>query len=115
MDNVVRTQALAETESILKLGDAQVGVVSGIQETLSATGFEVLEDDLGFFRTGELALIVRRNLLLTHPEVEPLLENLTLLLTEGSIHRLVIRARLLHEDPTRVAEGFLTGQGLISR
>jgi parallel beta-helix repeat protein len=115
MDNVVRTQALAETESILKLGDAQVGVVSGIQETLSATGFEVLEDDLGFFRTGELALVVRQNLLLTHPEVEPLLENLTSLLTEGSIHRLVIRARLLHEDPTRVAEGFLTGQGLISR
>ncbi|MEA3356627.1 MAG: NosD domain-containing protein [Candidatus Bipolaricaulota bacterium] len=115
MDNVVRTQALAETESILKLGNAQVGIVNGIQETLSSTGFEVLEDDLGFFRTGELALVARRNLLLTHPEVEPLLENLTSLLTEGSIHRLAIRARLLHEDPTTVAEGFLTEQGLIPR
>jgi len=115
MDNAVRTQALAETESILKLGNAQVGIVNGIQETLSSTGFEVLEDDLGFFRTAELALVARRNLLLTHPEVEPLLENLTSLLTEGSIHRLVIRARLLHEDPTRVAEGFLAEQGLIPR
>jgi len=113
-EDVIWTKDLEETEILLKLGTAGVGIVEMIEETLTLTEFSLLEDDNDFFDISQSALILRQDLLLHYPEVEAIETELAPLLTTETMHSLATRVRLLHRDPTEVAREFLLKEGLIS-
>ena len=99
---------------VLQVGAVQVGIVKWIEETLSLTGFLLLEDDKGFFAVSQSALIVDRDLLALYPEIKAIETELSPLLTTETMHSLVSRVRLMYRDPTEVAREFLLKEGLIT-
>jgi osmoprotectant transport system substrate-binding protein len=113
-EDVIWTKNLEETEILLKLGTAGVGIVEMIEETLTLTGFSLLEDDKDFFDISQSALTLRQDVLLRYPEVEAIETELAPLLTTETMHSLATRVRLLHREPTEVAREFLLKEGLIS-
>lgn len=113
-EDVIWTKDLEETEILLKLGTAGAGIVRMIEETLTLTGFSLLEDDRDFFAASQSALILRRDLLTRYPEIEAIETDLIPLIKTETLHSLATRVRLLHRDPTEVAREFLLKEGLIS-
>ena len=113
-EDVIWTKDLEETEVLLKLGMAQVGIVGIIEETVSLTGFSLLEDDKDFFVASQSALILRRDLLARYPEIRTIEAELSPLLTTETMRSLASRVRLLHRDPTAVTREFLLKEGLIT-
>jgi len=113
-ESVIWTRDLDETEILLNVGTVQVGIVKRIEETLSLTGFSLLEDDKNFFVGAQSALILHRDLLARYPEIETIEAELSPLLTTETIHSLASRVRLLHRDPTEVAREFLLKEGFIT-
>jgi len=113
-EGVIWTQDLEETEVLLKLGTAQVGIVGIIEETLSLMEFSLLEDDKDFFVASQSALILRRDLLARYPEIRTIEAELSTLLTTETMRSLASRVRLLHRDPTAVTREFLLKEGLIT-
>jgi osmoprotectant transport system substrate-binding protein len=113
-EDVIWTKGLEETEILLQVGTVQVGFVRWIEETLSLTGFLLLEDDKSFFAVSQSALTVDRGLLARYPEIETIEMELSPLLTAEIIHSLASHVRLLHRDPTEVAREFLLREGLIT-
>jgi parallel beta-helix repeat protein len=113
-EDVIWTTGVDETEVLLQVGAVQVGIVKWIEETLSLTGFLLLEDDKSFFAVSQSALIVDRDLLTLYPEIEAIETELSPLLTTKTMHSLVSRVRLMHRDPTEVAREFLVKEGLIT-
>jgi parallel beta-helix repeat protein len=113
-EDVIWTKDLEETEILLKLGTAGAGIVGIIEETLTLTGFSLLEDDKNFFDVSQSALVLRQDLLLRYPEIETIETELAPLLTTETMHSLATRVRLLHRDPTEIVREFLLKEGLIS-
>ena len=111
---MIWTKGLEETEILLKLGTAGAGIVGMIEETLTLTGFSLLEDDKDFFDVSQSALVLRQDLLLLYPEIEAIETELAPLLTTETMHSLATRVRLLHQDPTEITREFLLKEGLIS-
>ena len=113
-EDVIWTKDLEETEILLKLGTAGAGIVVMIEETLTLTGFSLLEDDKDFFDVSQSALVLHQDLLMLYPEIEDIETELAPLLTTETMHSLATRVRLLHRDPTEIAREFLLKEGLIS-
>jgi parallel beta-helix repeat protein len=66
-EDVIWTKNLEETEILLKLGTAGVGIVEMIEETLTFTGFSLLEDDKNFTTETMHSLATRVRLLHREP------------------------------------------------
>lgn len=112
--DVVWTSDLDETETLLRLGKANAGLVGLIEETLTLSGFSLLEDDRDFFRPSVPTCVLRQDLLRRYPEIAALAGKLASLLTTETMRSLVGRVRLLHLEPKEVAREFLVREKLIT-
>ena len=108
------TDTLEEAEALLKFGVAAIAVVDNLDETLTMGGFVGLEDDLHFFASVPIAVVVRRELVDAHPEIGQILADLSARLTTTALHDLISRVRALHRLPRDVAREFLVQNELLA-
>ncbi len=113
--DVIRTNDIDETETLLKLGKADACLVSRIEETLTLMGFTALEDGLGAFSVSHTAFIAPQGIIVAYPEIGALEQQLRSLVTTDVVHSLVSKVRLLHSDPAEVAREFMAQHGLIEQ
>jgi len=113
--DVVWTDSIDETETLLKLATANACLVYRIEETLTLMGFTVLEDDQQAFPLSNTAFLARQSVIVAHPEIASIEQQLRSLLTTDGVHSLVSKVRLLHSDPAEVAREFMVQQGLIDQ
>jgi len=111
---VIWARDLGETETLLRLGTANAGLLREIEETLTLSGFSLLVDDRDFFRPSVLTCVVHQDLLRRYPEIAALAGKLASLLTRETMRSLAFRVRLLHLDPKEVAREFLVREELIT-
>jgi parallel beta-helix repeat protein len=109
------TDGIDETETKLKLGSGNAGMVYGIEETLTMMGFEALEDDKDVLPASHIAIQVSEELLNNLPEIEFVEQQLGLTLTTANVHSLVSKVRLLHSDPIETARQFMLRNELIAQ
>jgi parallel beta-helix repeat protein len=114
-DNVIWTDGVDETETGLKLGTANAGIVHSIEETLTTMGFQALDDDQGVFAVSRTAFFVPQGMIDAQPEIGAVEERLRPLLTTDNLHSLVSKVRLLHSDPKDAARAFMLQHGLIEQ
>ncbi|MBG8555479.1 ABC transporter permease/substrate-binding protein [Hymenobacter guriensis] len=94
--------------------NADVDVIDGYSTDgrIRAYGLQVLRDDKRVFPPYYAAPVVRPALLQAHPELRPVLAQLTGLLTDSAMTELNYRVDYLHQQPRAVAEAFLRQRGL---
>ncbi|MCR5889730.1 ABC transporter permease/substrate-binding protein [Hymenobacter sp. J193] len=94
--------------------NADVDVIDGYSTDgrIRAYGLQVLRDDKRVFPPYYAAPVVRPALLQAHPELRPVLAQLTGLLTDSAMTELNYRVDYLHQEPRAVAEAFLRQRGL---
>jgi len=114
-DNIIWTNGVDETETKLKLGAANAGIVHSIEETLTMMGFQALDDDQGVFAVSRTALLVQQGMIDSQPEIGAVEERLRPILTTDNLHSLVSKVRLLHSDPRDAAREFMLQHGLIEQ
>ena len=114
-DNIIWTDGVDETETRLKLGTANAGIVHSIEETLTAMGFQALDDDQEVFAVSRTALLVPQGMIDAQPEIGAVEERLRPILTTDNLHSLVNKVRLLHSDPKDAAREFMLQHGLIEQ
>ena len=114
-EDVVWTDGVDETETELKLGTANAGIVHGVEETVTMMGFAALDDDQGVLPVSHTAFFSPQGMIDACPEVTTVEERLRPLLTTDNVHSLVSRVRLLHSDPGQVAREFMLQHGLIEQ
>ncbi len=114
-DSVVWTGDIAETETLLKLGTVNAGIVHSLEETVTLMGFRALEDERGVFHVSHTAFLAPRRVIAALPEVGAVEQQLRSLLTTDNVHSLVSKVRLLGSEPREVAQEFLLQHGLIER
>ena len=108
------TETPEEAEALLKFGVASIAVVDNLDETLTMGGFVGLNDDLHSFASVPIAVVVREELVATHPEIGQILADLGTRLTTTAVHDLTRRVRSLHQLPRDVARDFLVQNGLLA-
>lgn len=113
--DIVWTDGVDETETLLKLGTANACLVYRIEETLTLMGFAVLEDDQQAFPLSHTAFLARQSIIVAYPEIASIEQQLRSLLTTDVVHSLVSKVRLLHSDPVEVAREFMVQHGLIDQ
>jgi parallel beta-helix repeat protein len=118
LDGQVRTvvwaKTLAEAEALLTFGAAEFAVLESLEETVTLSGFVVLDDDLHILPSETLVAMVRTELLAEYPEVGDVLSRLVPQLTPPALRDLMSRVRLLDRSPEAVATEFLTQEGLLA-
>lgn len=114
-DNIIWTDGVGETETGLKLGMANAGIVHSIEETVTMMGFQALDDDQGVFPVSRTAFIVPQGMIDAQPVIGAVEERLWPLLTTDNLHSLVSKVRLLHSDPKEAARAFMLQHGLIEQ
>ncbi len=103
-NNTVWTTGIDETETLLKLGTANAGIVHSIEETVTMLGFQVLDDERGVLRTSHTAFLAPQRVIDSLPEVGAVEQRLRPLLTTDTVHSLVSKVRLLHMDPREAVQ-----------
>ena len=114
-DNIIWTDGVDETETRLKLGTANAGIVHSIEETLTTMGFQALDDDQGVFAISRTAFFVPQGMIDAQPEIGAVEERLRPILTTDNLHSLVNKVRLLRSDPKDAAREFMLQHGLIEQ
>jgi parallel beta-helix repeat protein len=118
LDGQVRTvvwaKTLAEAEALLAFGAAEFAVLASLEETVTLSGFVVLEDDLHILPSETLVAMARTELLAEYPEVGEVLSRLAPRLTSLALRDVMSRVRLLDRSPEAVAMEFLTQEGLLA-
>jgi parallel beta-helix repeat protein len=104
---VVWAKTLDEAESLLTLGAAQLTLVGSLEETVTSSGFVVLEDGLHVLPFQDVAAVARNQLLRTHPDIEDVLARLLPRLTSSTLRELLLRVRLPDQSPEIVAAEFV--------
>jgi parallel beta-helix repeat protein len=104
---VVWAKTLDEAESLLTLGAAQLTLVGSLEETVTSSGFVVLEDGLHVLPFQDVAAVARNQLLRTHPDIEDVLARLLPRLTSSTLRELLLRVRLSDQSPEVVAAEFV--------
>lgn len=97
----------------LKDGQVDVGLVFATDGRIAAFGFEILEDDKGFFPNYALAPTVRKETLDANPQLAVLLNNLAAKLDDATMQGLNAKVDVEKQTIEQVAEDFLKAQGLI--
>lgn len=91
-----------------------VGLVFATDGRVPAYGFEILEDDRGFFPDYTLCPVVRREALESYPPLAESLEALAGRLDNAAVARLNGSVDIDHRSVGEVARAFLTSAGLLS-
>lgn len=94
-------------------GQADVGMVFATDGRIKANNLVVLKDDKSFFPIYNGAPCVREDILAEYPEIEDLLKELSVLLTDEVMQDLNYMVDGDGYEPNEVAEQFLKEQGLI--
>ncbi|MCG8466645.1 MAG: ABC transporter permease subunit [Gemmatimonadetes bacterium] len=97
------------------IATGQVDVIAAFATDgrISAYDLQPLRDDLGFFPPYEAAPVIRRELLLAHPELQEVLELLAGLLDDATMQRLNHAVDEDKRSVGEVAREFLAGKGLL--
>jgi len=106
VDGIKRYSAVSD-------GEIQVTEVFTTDGHLLAHSLVILEDDRHFFLPYQGVVIVRDEILEKHPELQPVLEKLSGLITDEIMRSLNYRVDVLGETPEDVAESFLRENNLI--
>jgi parallel beta-helix repeat protein len=104
---VVWAKTPDEAESLLTLGAAQFALLGSLEETVTSSGFVVLEDGLHVLPFQDVAAVARNQLLRTHPDIEDVLARLLPRLTSSTLRELLLRVRLSDQSPEVVAAEFV--------
>jgi len=104
---VVWAKTLDEAESLLTLGAAQFALLGSLEETVTSSGFVVLEDNLHALPSQAVAAVARSQLLRAHPDIENALIRLLPQLTSSTLRELLLKVRLAEQSPETVAAEFV--------
>ena len=102
-------EAIEEAEAMVKFGASDLAVVGSLEETLSFSGFPILEDDLEVLDAERVALVFQRDLQTRYPGLDEVLAVTVEGLSTDVLHDLNSRVRLLNLDPSAVARDFVEG------
>ena len=91
----------------LKQEYVDVSVVFATDGRIPAFDLKVLEDDLGYFPSYAIAPIVREDTLKENPTLEPLLNNLSAVITDQTMSALNAKVDVEHLAIEKVAKDFL--------
>jgi osmoprotectant transport system substrate-binding protein len=94
-------------------GEADVAVAFGTDGEIAAFDLVVLADDQGLFPPYQVAPVVRQDALEANPGIAEALNALAPLLTDEVMQTLNYAVTGEQQEPTDVAQTFLTEQGLI--
>ncbi len=114
-DRINWTDGIDQTETELKLGSGNAGMVNSIEESLTMMGFQALEDNKNVLPVSHMAFLAPEELLDSLPEIKSVEEQLRLTLTTENVHSLVTKVRLLHSDPAETARQFMLEHELIAQ
>lgn len=101
------------TYNALREGEVDVALVFATDGRNGAFNFEVLDDDQQFFPVYQLAPVVREETLDAHPELRPLLNDMSAALNDPTLIDLNRRVDVDDQSIERVAEDFLTENDLL--
>ncbi|WP_136068087.1 glycine betaine ABC transporter substrate-binding protein [Modicisalibacter radicis] len=101
------------TYNALKNGNVDIALVFATDGRNGAFDFEVLDDDQAFFPVYQLAPVVRRDTLESHPDIEGLLNAMAAELDDATLIDLNSRVDIDKQEIDAVAHAFLTEQGLL--
>lgn len=110
----VRTVVISDAVMYKAAYEKKLDVISGYSTDgrLKAFDLVVLQDDKNLFPPYYAAPVVRRDFLLQHPEVEPVLNMLAAKINDSIMTSLNYQVDYLHRLPEEVAKEFLTSIGL---
>ena len=101
------------TYSALREEEVDVALVFATDGRNGAFDFEVLDDDQQFFPVYQLAPVVREETLDAHPDLEPLLNEISAALNDETLIDLNRRVDVDDQNIERVAKDFLTENDLM--
>ncbi|RXE48783.1 glycine betaine ABC transporter substrate-binding protein [Chromohalobacter israelensis] len=101
------------TYSALREEEVDVALVFATDGRNGAFDFEVLDDDQQFFPVYQLAPVVREETLEAHPDLEPLLNEVSAALNDETLIDLNRRVDVDDQNIERVAKDFLTENDLM--
>ena len=101
------------TYSALREEEVDVALVFATDGRNGAFDFEVLDDDQQFFPVYQLAPVVREETLDAHPNLEPLLNEMSAALNDETLIDLNRRVDVDDQNIERVAKDFLTENDLM--
>lgn len=101
------------TYNALRSGDVDVALVFATDGRNGAFDFEVLDDDKHFFPVYQLAPVVRQEVLDSHPDLAPLLNQMAAALDDDVLVDLNSRVDVDKQSIDKVAHDFLAEQGLL--
>lgn len=94
-------------------GDADVAVGFSTDGEISALNLLILEDDKDLFPPYQVAPVVRQEILETHPEIAPVLNQVTTQITNEVMQRLNYEVTGKQREPIDVARDFLMQTGIL--
>lgn len=80
---------------------------------MAAMDLKILKDDLQFFPPYDAIIVVRNKTLAAYPELRPVLDMLTGLISQGDIQKMNARADVDGHEIADIAKDFLKAKGLI--
>lgn len=95
-------------------GRCNFGEVFTTDGRIPGLGLKVLEDDLGFFPLYNLSMAVNSELLVEHPEVQEILDQVTPRITNDVMLDLNARVDAEGQDPAIVARDWLVEEGFVT-
>ncbi|MDR5886811.1 glycine betaine ABC transporter substrate-binding protein [Vreelandella janggokensis] len=101
------------TYNALREGEVDVALVFATDGRNGAFNFEVLDDDQQFFPVYQLAPVVRQETLDAHPELRPLLNDMSAALNDPTLIDLNRRVDVDDQSIEKVAKDFLTENDLL--
>jgi osmoprotectant transport system substrate-binding protein len=99
------------TVEALDTGEIDVGLLFSTQSVIADKGWVLLEDDMQLQAADNITPLIRRDLV--NDEVTELLNSVSATLTTENMTELNGRVEIDGDDPSTVAEEFLTEQGLL--
>ncbi len=93
--------------------DCNFGEVFATDGRISALGLTVLEDDKSFFPVYQGGFTVQAQVLKDHPKIADVLSTMATKLTTEEMRKLNAKVDVEGDEPDKVAEDWLTEQGLI--
>lgn len=102
----LRYQALTQKQADIAVGYATDGEIS-------ALNLVRIKDDKNFFPPYQVAPVVRQEVLVENPEIETILNQLSVQITDEVMQRLNYQVTGKQREPAEVAKAFLTEQGFL--
>jgi glycine betaine/choline ABC-type transport system substrate-binding protein/ABC-type proline/glycine betaine transport system permease subunit len=104
---------LAKREEVITKGQTDVGLVFTTDGQIAADKLVVLEDDKQLFPPYNATLLVRNDVIESHPGMQEVLEQVQADLTDEAMQELNSRVDLDKQKPAEVAKAYLTESGYL--